>query len=272
MAITGSGTQADPWIVTTYAELVSKAVDGGFVKVGNDINITDEYPDGGMPPLLISNTDIDGDGKVISNWLYGGQNRTIESTDSSDTTSQIHDLTIRNIIIKDNANSFCKRAEDNDSRPFFVNCNISGVSYAPLTNDNSSTLRFKNCSINCDLKNQKPFGDKGGVFDSCYVIMKSTFNANFFMDLYGKTAKDSYLELNLPNITRLDAYSMGFENCVLDVTSNASFGVGGGTSDVSIINTTHAPNCNPDGTNVKGVSDANWLDAAYLSGIGFNVG
>ena len=31
MAITGTGTQADPWIVTTYVELVSKADDEGYI-------------------------------------------------------------------------------------------------------------------------------------------------------------------------------------------------------------------------------------------------
>ena len=49
MAVTGTGTQADPYVVTTYAELVEKAAESGkYVKIGNDINITDEYPNGDM--------------------------------------------------------------------------------------------------------------------------------------------------------------------------------------------------------------------------------
>lgn len=272
MAITGTGTQADPWIVTTYAELVSKADDNGYIKIGNDINIIEEYPEGDMPPLLIVGSDIDGDGKVISNWYYNSSDWCIESTDSNDTTSCIHDLTIRNVYIKDTAYGLCKRAEDNGERPFFVNCSISGKLYTPITTDSSLTLRFKDCSINCNLTNQKPFGEKGCYLDNCFVKMVSTYNAGFLFDLYGKCAKDSYFEMELPNITRFDAYASGFENCVIDVTSNAAFYVGGGTSAVSIINTTHAPNCIPDGTNTKGVTDANWLDVSYLSSIGFNAG
>lgn len=275
MAVTGTGTQQDPWIVTTYAELVDKAADEGYIKVGNNINIIDEYPNGDMPPLLIVNSDIDGDGKIISNWYYTAASWCIESTDSNDTTSCIHDLIIRNVYIKDTAYGLCKRAEDNGDRPFFVGCDISGKLYTPITTDSSSTLRFKDCSINCNLTNQKPFGEKGGFFDNCYVVFESTFTGNFFLDLWGKTGKDSYFELSLPSLaanSRLDAYGAGFENCVLDVTSNAAFYVGGGSSAVSIINTTHAPNCTPDGTNTKGVDDANWLDTAYLSSIGFNAG
>lgn len=272
MAVTGTGTQQDPWIITTYAELVDKAADEGYIKVGNNINIIDEYPDGDMPPLLIVNSDIDGDGKIISNWYYNSADWCIESTDSSDTTSCIHDLIIRNIYITDSANGFVKRAEDNGDRPFFVGCDISGTSFVPLSTDSSQIIRFKDCSINCNLKSNKPFGQYGGFFDNCFVILESTFTGNFFLDLLGKTGKDSYFVMNLPNITRVDAYNYGFDNCVLDVTSNAAFGVGGGSSAVSIINTTHAPNCTPDGTNAKGVTDANWLDVSYLSSIGFNAG
>ena len=68
MSITGTGTQADPYIITTYAELVEKAAESGvYIKVGNDINITKEYPEGNMPTLTI-NSPIDGDNTKISNW------------------------------------------------------------------------------------------------------------------------------------------------------------------------------------------------------------
>lgn len=272
----GNGIQNDPYIVDTYAELVTKAALGGYIKIGSDINIIEEYPDGDMPPLLIANSDIDGDGKVISNWYFTtAESWCIESTDSNDTTSCIHDLIIRNVYIKDTANGLCKRAEDNGERPFFVNCDISGKLYTPITTDTSQLLRFKDCSLNLNLSDNKPFGQYGGYFDNCYVTMASTTTSNFFSDLMGKTGKDSYFELSLPSLaanSRLDAYGAGFENCVLDVTSNAAFYVGGGTSAVSIINTTHAPNCIPDGTNTKGVDNTNWLDTAYLSSIGFNAG
>ena len=45
MAITGTGVQADPYVVTTYGELVavaktSETYTGAYIKIDNDINIT----------------------------------------------------------------------------------------------------------------------------------------------------------------------------------------------------------------------------------------
>ena len=125
MAISGSGTQADPWIVTTYAELVTKAVSDGYIKIGNDINITDEYPDGDMPTLSMGDCDIDGNIKTISNWYRNTSGYCIANTDSTDTLCNIHDLTLKNIYIDGSATAFCNRAEDNNSRPFFENCHYT---------------------------------------------------------------------------------------------------------------------------------------------------
>ena len=270
MAITGSGTQADPWVVTTYAELVEKADDEGYIRIGNNINITDEYPDGDMPTLEIVKSNIDGDGKVISNWYKTDSGYCINETDSSDTVSCIHDLTIKNVYITSALTAFCKRSENN-GRAFFENCNISGVFFKPFAHD-GSVITFKSCSFNCDFKSNA-ICDCSGYYENCYVKAKSTTSGAFLTDYpVNPTAKDSYFELDVPNISRLDNYGHGFDNCVLDITSNAQFNAGGGNHAVSIINTTHAPNANPDGTNTKGVSNTNWLDVSYLSSIGFNAG
>jgi uncharacterized Zn finger protein len=54
MAVTGTGTQADPYVVTTYGELVEKAKTSGvYIELANDINIADEYPNENMPQLEI---------------------------------------------------------------------------------------------------------------------------------------------------------------------------------------------------------------------------
>lgn len=269
MAITGTGTQADPWVVTTYAELVEKADDEGYIKIGNDINILEEYPDGDMPTLEIIKSDIDGDGRTISNWYKIDSGYCINETDSSDTVSCIHDLAIINVYITSSLTAFCKRSE-NSGRAFFENCDISGVFFKPFAYD-GSVITFKGCSINGDFKSNA-ICDCSGYYENCYVKAKSTTTGTFLPDYpVDPIAKDSYLEFDVPNISGLDSYGHGFDNCVLDITSNAQFYVGGGNHAVSIVNTTHAPNAVPDGTNVKGVSDTNWLNASYLQGIGFNI-
>lgn len=273
MAIAGSGTQADPWVVTTYTELVSKADDEGYIKIGNDINITDEYPNGDMPTLEIVKSDIDGDGKVISNWYKTDSGYCIDTTDSSDTVSCIHDLTIRNIYIKDSVDAFLKRG-DSDTRDFFVNCYISGMLLNPFTDNSSNTVRFKCCSINCDTGDNDPFGSGGFRVDSCYVKFKSTYDGNGYLsDSSGRCGYDSYFELDVPSISGsgyIDRYGNGFDNCVLDIKSNSSFYIGSG-STVSIINSTNAPNAQITGSTLKPVDDTHWLDAAYLASIGFAI-
>ena len=279
MAISGSGTQADPWVVTTYAELVTKAVSDGYIKIGNDINITDEYPDGDMPTLSMGDCDIDGNSKTISNWYRNTSGYCIANTDGTDTLCNIHDLTLKNIYIDGSATAFCNRAEDNNSRPFFENCNFSGVMRKSFTIGSTSTLRFKSCSLNINLGSNRPFDtdyyghSAGGFFDNCFVRFKSDYSGTFFFDYsVNPNAKDSYFEMTLPNVDRMDNYGHGFDNCVLDIISDNAFYIGGGNHGVSIVNTTHAPNAVPDGTNVKGVSDTNWLNVSYLSSIGFNAG
>ena len=62
---TPDGSQANPWIVTTYAELVDKSSNSGeYVRINNDINIIDEYPNGDMPQLALRAI-IDGNNKNI---------------------------------------------------------------------------------------------------------------------------------------------------------------------------------------------------------------
>ena len=71
MAITGTGTQADPYVVTTWAELASKTSETGvYIKLGNDIDMNDEYPEGLTSGLTVKCAQIDGDGKAIKNLYF----------------------------------------------------------------------------------------------------------------------------------------------------------------------------------------------------------
>lgn len=271
MAITGTGTENDPYVVTTYDELVSKASESGkYVKIDNDINITEEYPDGDMPTLVVEAV-IDGNSKTISNWYKTDSGYCISTSDSANTTSCIHDLDIGNIMALGSSTAFINRAENNNERPFFINCNLRGKTDKALTTASSARVTFKQCSININLGSAKPFGFHGCYFDSCYIIFTSTYSSNEFFDDYdGSIAKDSYFEMNLPNITNnISMYSKGFDNCAIDITSNSSFRIGGSSSNVSIVNSTHAPNATIN-ANCVGIADSDWLDVEVLRAAGFN--
>ena len=265
MAITGSGTQADPWVVTTYAELVEKANDEGYIKIGNNINIIDEYPDGDMPTLEIVNSNIDGDGKVISNWYKTNSGNCVTVSGSS----QVTDLHFCNIY--DLSGEFCVLNGYNEDY-HFVNCKFNGrvaSAFMIAIDDGRSSRNFKSCSFYIDSRSSY------GAFVSnvysyigikdCYLKVISSSAPSVFGSSASTSIENCYIESNIP----CGAYGY-ISNSVLDITSTETFTAGNSGNDLSIINSTHAPNMTA-GTGFAAVDDTHWLDVSYLQGIGFNI-
>ena len=272
MSITGTGTQADPFVVTTYAELVEKAAESGvYVKVGNDINITKEYPEGNMPTLTV-NSPIDGDNKKISNWYK------ITSGYCVDVKNTVSDLTFGNINIESDCSGFYHA--NTLTAPHFTGCKFYGVLYKLFKAGDKSEL--KDCSLNLNIKGTFSDGyvmsDFNGIFfNNCYLKADdttSTARRSFFSNFYYRPfAKDSYFEIKT-TATSLTQYKdgQGAENSVFDIETNASWTWGDASGyNCSIFNHTSAPNV-AGSNNVKAVSDEHWLDTAYLASIGFNAG
>ena len=268
MAVTGTGTQADPFVVTTYAELAEKTP-RGYVKVGNDINITNEYPDGDMPVLTV-NYGIDGNGKTISNWYRTTGGRLINIYDSA----HIDNLTLKNIYVTYEDDIFGFPANNNIWR--FNNCKFSGYVSGRLYGGSNPYNHFKNCSFNI----------KSGNSGSSYYIMNSNclncyihvhFTKNGGNGLFGNNAKveNSYIEVTAVDSVK-NAVTLGdfgsVTNCVIDSYLTTSQSLESySSSALSIINSTHAPNYTVSGK-LALVDDEHWLDTAYLSSIGFNAG
>lgn len=268
MSITGTGTQADPYVVTTYAELVEKAAESGtYVKVGNDINITDEYPDGDMPPLQV-NSPIDGDGHVISNWYRTVGALIIDITDNS----HVDNLTIKNIYVTYEGDIFSLSANNTWK---FNNCKFSGYVSGWLYSSVSPYNHFKNCSFNI----------KTGITGNDYLMQSNCLNCYIHIHfiknggngLWGNWAKveNSYIEVTADDSVKntVDLGQFGsVTNCVIDsyLTTSQSLESYSSTG-LSIVNVTHAPNYTVSGK-LALVDDEHWLDTAYLASIGFNVG
>ena len=281
MAVTGTGTQADPYVVTTYAELVEKAAESGvYVKVGNDINITDEYPEGNMPNLVVKSI-IDGDNKTISNWyaLYtDNYNNLIEVY----STGIIKNLNLQNIYaILSSSRGFVANANSNDSSYCFENCNISGVILSgSFFYGYYCRYLMKDCSVNLLFKNSAKFIDisqaymKDAEINNCYVKLKSESNYYLFNSSASSASnlgKNSYYEIDQAAFGMPTTFA--FSNCVFDITTNSTFtfNINDSSASPSIINTTKAPNCTPQ-NKLLGVIAENWLNTEYLASIGFNAG
>ena len=138
------GTQNDPYVVTTWDELVEKAaVSGVYVKLGNNIDLNDEYPEGITSRLTLNCTEIDGDNYAIRNLanknsdvLYPayGVNATIKNTKFS------------NFYIR--GSSFVLNS--NDGSLTFDLCEFSGSLNEGATFA-TQTATLRRCSMNIDL-------------------------------------------------------------------------------------------------------------------------
>lgn len=283
MAVTGTGTQADPYVVTTYGELVDKAKTSGvYIELANDINIADEYPNENMPQLEIyGSVQIDGKNKKISNWNKSS-GYCVGNNYSNDYTSQIKNLIFANINLPSGVNfAHYECGRGNTDPEHFYNCKFYGKMYAGIIDGDRT--RFKDCSINIERKSTGSFGlfngkdatanANGIYFNNCYVKMKWSGSASpVFADMNGINGKDSYFELE-GNVNSICQYmNAAVDNCVVDLTTNSTVSTGGNPNvGMSIFNSTHAPNVT-EGANFVGVTDANWLNTDYLASIGFNAG
>ena len=270
MSITGTGTQADPFVVTTYAELVNTASTFGvYIKVGNDINITDEYPDGDMPTLQV-NSPIDGDGHVISNWYRTVGAELIAITDAN----HVDNLTIKNIYVTYTGAIFS--FPTNDAAWRFNNCKFSGYARGWLYNGSTAYNQFKNCSFNIKIGNNSTYNyTMNSNCLNCYIHVHFTKNGG--NGLWGNFAKveNSYIEVTADDSVK-NVVSLGqigsVTNCVIDSYLTTSQSLESySSSDLSIVNATHAPNYTVSGK-LALVDDEHWLDTAYLASIGFNAG
>lgn len=153
MAITGTGTQNDPYIVTTWDEFVEKAaISGAYIKLGNDINLNDEYPEGITSQTLVRCTEIDGDNHIIKN------------------------LANKNCcIFYPPYNTFVTIKNTK-----FLNCCLKGSSF--VYNNSTAGITFSLCSFNGELYENAVFSSQTATLRRCSM--------NF--DLHGNSTSASF--------------------------------------------------------------------------------
>lgn len=282
MAITGTGTELDPFVVETYAELVEKAAANSevFIKIGNDINITDEFPHGDMPQLAITHARIDGDGKTITNW-YNLQDRyaiKIEgATGTSGRNPQIKNLNFYNILQLGNEEFIFLKYGTYDGIYMLKDCEFSGECYNGFVEGYSSDTydrdHFMKCSINIDCHSQC-FSSNAVTFDSCRIIAKTAYNTVFWTQREHKI-RNSYLTITMTGSQQTQSLlsdQRAQSNNIYDVYTDAVFqNIGAESTEypISIISLEHAPNAVAYAGNVATVPTAHWYDVDYLQDIGF---
>lgn len=269
------GDQDNPYIVTTWADLVARAAENGkYVKVGNNIDVLTEYSDGSAPTLVL-NSYVDGDNKTISRWYCTGQRYMI----TTNNTTYIKNAIFTNIKT---GWSLVYNVSDYDHEHITVqNCKFAGImgdGYVFAGQGDTRSGKLDSITVNIKGGNLKliyhggSFSFSNGNFN---VKLKTStsylWDSNYYMT---SSFYDSYFELDAPNMTSMSNTSryLNFDNCVLNLKSNGSITFDSGNSAISIFNSTNAPNAVGTAGKIVGVDDTHWLDAAWIANnVGFNI-
>lgn len=275
MSISGTGAQNDPYVVTTWAELVEKAYETEkYTQVANDIDVLAEYPSGNVPTLSIRGY-VDGNDCTLKG-VYNTESKHIIAFSPS-YAGLLENANFANI----NTNySLIDNRTGSSSHVNLKNCKFAGKmqgGYILNRPESYSSGGVEGCSFNI----------KGGDLHLCNDYYNQTYrNCNIKLDTnatylcyqdaynYACTWLNCYMEINAPNLTEFgDDYRslMKFDNTVLDLTTPNAVPIRvSDNAGISIFNSDHAPNMTTTG-NVKAVSTENWLNVSYLQSIGFDI-
>ena len=283
MSITGTGTIDDPYVVTTWDELAEKAALGSssapvYVKLGNDINVLDEYPDGNIPRITLA-ANVDGDGRTIRN-IYSTHTGT--SGIFYITSGSLSNLKLKNIYTYNPV--FFSAAVISASRRVAVrDCEISGVCHNYFYSAGENCAAFQRCSINMNGDAAFTESNYPPLFISCFIRFRSSAGKMFVFKFVGSSRyqmlEGSYIEADMPDLVYLTGSGSStqdtavyIDNCVLDIKTNGEFSLGcsSGARARSILRASYAPNITGV-ANITAVDETHWLDAEYLSSIGFSI-
>lgn len=280
MAITGTGTQADPWIVHNYDEikdvLVNKLFNNTYAKLANDIDCN-EYGDTWEWETITLRAD----------WVF---------------EFDLCGHTIKNIMIKSGNSLFYGKSTANVIRNGKI-LNVFNNAGASVINGNGLTLKDISMSVNGTGLTDCAFNQIS--MDNCAVYFKSNKlnnevflranitspfkNTDFYLDISNVNSKrifggsNNYLTIDncrisgkLRGVLVKKYLSLGgATNSVIEVDTTLADCVSGQTifSVVStgIINTEISPNLNGGTSGLTACTTAQMRDADYLNSIGFTV-
>ena len=270
MAITGTGTQADPYVVTTWDELVSKAAEfGKYVKLGADIDMNDEYPEGLNSAITINCNEIDGDGKSIKN-IKTEANRLIST---SNINGICKNLNFTNMLIGGGSNSTTMIYQSDYRGVYkFNHCKFSGRFEGNSSQKSQIVygyVRFDYCSFNFQLMSNSRIlaehSSKHHIFlYYCNINLTGDTSETLYIIL-----KNSYVKGSLSNATVCAEAQNNSERglySVLDVTAPAY------TADsLTQLVLANSDKCSNIGQYLTSVTTAQLTNAEYLSSIGFPI-
>lgn len=265
MAITGTGTQADPYIVDTWSDFVTAVgTSGAYVEVvpGAVWDANDIAPEG-MPTVSVLATHIDGKGLEIKNARIDQNFLDCLSTTASSIT--VENISVTNFL----ASSSVIYKRGNYSL-YFKNLVLSGKQISGNT-----IYHYAGNSIYFNSN-----ADNGCGFFIDYNNENDTYLINYANNV---SFRDCIFNLNgkvilgtSPNPFRAEnCYIFGeIKECYFNSNSSKNIlnayadAIAGGGTNVAVINADKCDNI----TTGTSVTDEQMKDAAYLNSIGFPIG
>ena len=238
MAYTGTGTEADPYLVDNITDLITCMGIGGFIKLTADIDGTNSPTTNGNS-ISVNSFTLDGDGHSLNNfaWIKTNNARTFCFFTSSYKTITMKNLTFNISLIWN-----YKSTESNNHIVFangtyvnYINCDIKYKAYlsekASLESEYryscSGTLMtgsydnsFTNCNVICDVY----------LITATNSLSSIIYGSNFYDSIikiniydpmgWGKAAKYPIFNVGLGNNSGALS-NCTIDNCGVFVTYNA---------------------------------------------------
>lgn len=264
--MTGTGTQADPYIVSTWEDFVTAiGTEQAYVEFPENtiIDMNDVIPEGINKMIYIKCTQFDAKGGEIKNLFFTTGGRFLIQHDGWST--YIKNLKLTNM-----------RADDTGFRFFsygkMQNCVISGSFGGKDMFDLSSNRFFlESCSINAQLQSGTKFTTSYWNDDRSLNVNNSIINLSGSVRSDGGTLvlSNSLLQGKIPT-----TYFYTLYNSLIDciVPANTSLGGYGYTNDKGYINSSKFEEGVTTTSQYIRVTNEQLQDVNYLFDLGFPIG
>lgn len=279
--MTGSGTSANPYVVTTWGELVQAANAGTYIEFPKEpgtINIEEEYGKNEPPELVIwRGAHINGNGWKIHG-LWAKTHSAINMRSPYDNAGA---YTLQNLDFS----SFHFQNQyfiDSDSYTNIFNisnCTFSGICEGDFINFQSTRPNVSGCTIViqlCSVGNPSLFRNNymNTSFSDCIIKVQSSNGVKIFDKKSSVQAKIRSCLFDLSGSVQIfsDTTNTTVSGCIFIGNSLSAINIGNGTPQtVNVFDEEAFPNA-VGSTKFVGVPHDKIGDAAYLSSLGLPIG
>lgn len=280
--MTGTGTQTDPYIITSWAEFTSAASESGaylaFPEGGGEIDLNDGFEDG-IERLDLACAQIDGNGWTVRNLASpasptGSPRRVFDA--SSGTI--VNDLNFTDMYLSD---QFFLYGQSYGSK--WNKCRFSGKIFSTTTNPSTGggflygSASFYRCSFNIDGAGTVYLTNVAGSFEACHIhytgeLMKAApalmtsclVSGGFAFSQYGNSRYGDWTDSNSNSKANVVSAEI--------LGDGGSIQIGRSTSAANIICTDNVSESVTVSSYLIGVTAEQMRSADYLASIGFPIG